>query len=56
MALLQDIGIDPNGQLPCALLYHMRASQMGVLSKEEFEFGMKDLGVDSIDGLKGKVS
>lgn len=52
----EDLGVDPMDPVTLMVSMHMKAKHMGVYEKSEFEEGFSSLGVDSISGLKSKIT
>jgi DCN1-like protein 1/2 len=55
IALCDDIGVDPQDVVMLVICWHMQAVTMGEFSREEFEEGMQEIGVDSPDALKATL-
>ena len=53
---LDDLNLDPGSRLVLILAWKFKAAQQCEFSREEFLGGMAELGCDSIDKLKQKLS
>lgn len=51
----QDIDVDPNARESLAVLYLLRARNMGVISRAEFISGWEELGCSSLELMKKQV-
>eukprot|EP00386_Alphamonas_edax_P011120 GDKI01035412.1.p1 GENE.GDKI01035412.1~~GDKI01035412.1.p1 ORF type:complete len:259 (+),score=100.28 GDKI01035412.1:128-904(+) len=55
LKLCEDIGVEPVDPVILVFCCHCKAREMGRFTKDELVAGMTKLGVDSVEGLKGKV-
>ncbi|KZC09590.1 DCN1-like protein 1 [Dufourea novaeangliae] len=56
MKFLDDLGLSPESKLVLIIAWKFRAETQCEFTKDEFMNGMMDLGVDSIDKLKARLS
>tara|TARA_B110001452_G_scaffold35089_1_gene27032 strand:+ start:328 stop:1101 length:774 start_codon:yes stop_codon:yes gene_type:complete len=49
-----DLGVDPSNPIMLIICWQMRAKTMCVFTLEEWTLGFTEMGVESVDALKGK--
>jgi len=55
LRMLQDLKLSPDSRLVLIMVWKMKAATQCEFSKEEFQYGLLELGVDSIDKLRNRL-
>jgi len=56
LKMLQDLKLSPDNRLVLIMVWKMKAATQCEFSREEFQCGLLELGVDSIDKLRNKLA